>query len=143
MKNTHYFIAGFLSTLIVHQGLLHLLYVSGVVPVPAWSFKLTEPFGIPAVISLALFGGLWGIVQGGLLSLTTEDHYWMKSFFFGALMPTIVAISVVFPLKGIDVTPSRIFLGMMLNGSWALGTAAYIFAREKYPVIRKDSLHSV
>lgn len=142
MKNTHYFIAGFLSTLIIHQGLLHLLYVSGVVPAPAWSFKSTEPFGIPSVLSLALFGGLWGIAQGWLLSLTTEDHFWLKSFFFGALMPTMIAVAVVFPLKGIEVTISRVFLGMMLNGSWGLGTSAYIFIREKYPLIRKDSLRS-
>ncbi len=136
------FLSGFISTLLFHQGLLYLFFLSGIVPAKPFSMAPTEPLGIPTVLSLAFFGGLWGIALGQLLSLTTEAHFWMKSFFFGALLPTIVAISVVFPLKGIEFSFSRLLVAFILNGVWGLGTALFIFIRQKYPIIHKESLRT-
>lgn len=136
------FLAGFFSTLLFHQGLLYLFFLSGIVPIKPFSFAPTAPLGIPTVISLAFFGGLWGIPLGEMLKLTPNNHFWMKSFFFGALLPTIVAISVVFPLKGIEFSFSRLIVAFLLNGAWGLGTALFIFIRQKYPLIHKESLRT-
>ena len=54
------FLSGFASTLAFHQGALWLLGQLGVLSRPVWSMAAVPPFGVPAVISLAFFGGLWG-----------------------------------------------------------------------------------
>lgn len=136
------FLSGFFSTLLFHQGLLYLFFLSGIVPVKPFNMTATSPLGVPSVLSLAFFGGLWGIALGQLLSLTTATHFWLKSFFFGALLPTIVAIGVVFPLKGIEFSFSRLALAFFLNGAWGLGTALFIFIRQKYPIIHKETLRT-
>jgi hypothetical protein len=138
MNYLKYFLAGFFSTLVIHQGLLHLLHLCNIVPAMAFSMKPTWPLGVPAVISLAFFGGLWGIAEWKFLSVTPEDHFWLKSFCFGAVMPTLIAIGIVFPLKGIEVSASKILLGLILNGCWGLGVGAVMFVSDKYPLIKKE-----
>ena len=59
------FIAGFVSTLVFHQGVLWLLYAGGISPRAPWNMTPVPPLNIPAVISLAFWGGLWGIVLWG------------------------------------------------------------------------------
>ena len=56
------FIAGFASTLVFHQGLLWLLYTAGFSPRAPWNMAPVPPLNAPAVISLAFWGGVWGIV---------------------------------------------------------------------------------
>jgi hypothetical protein len=58
------FIAGFLATLIFHQVVVALLWWAGVAPFGPFSMAATQPFGVPAVISLAFWGGVWGILFG-------------------------------------------------------------------------------
>ena len=62
MSHLRAFVAGFLATLIFHQGLVLVLHVLGVLPFGAWDMSPTEPLGVPKVISLAFWGGIWGIV---------------------------------------------------------------------------------
>jgi hypothetical protein len=60
------FIAGFASTLAFHQGLLWLLYTGGFSPRAPWNMTPVPPLNAPAVISLAFWGGVWGIVLWAL-----------------------------------------------------------------------------
>ena len=55
------FLAGFFSTLVFHQGLLAILHATGASPRAAYSMERTAPLGVPAVFSLAFWGGVWGI----------------------------------------------------------------------------------
>ena len=55
------FLAGFASTFIFHQGLIAILHAAGTIPRVPYSFAPTAPFGIPQVVSLAFWGGVWGI----------------------------------------------------------------------------------
>src|ERR1700682_2847897 len=55
------FIAGAIGVLVFHQGLILVLHVFGAMPFTPYSLKPTAPFGVPQVLSLAFFGGLWGI----------------------------------------------------------------------------------
>lgn len=54
------FIAGFAATLVFHQGVLWLMYQAGTVARAPWNMAPVPPFGVPAVVSLAFWGGLWG-----------------------------------------------------------------------------------
>lgn len=122
------FLAGFLSTLIFHQGVLALLHLAGASPRPAYVMTPTPPLGIPQVVSLAFWGGVWGIALWlALRSMEGSGLYWVSALAFGALLPSVVALFVVLPLKGQPVAggwnPSLIVGALLLNGAWGIGTA--------------------
>ena len=129
------FLAGFLSTLLFHQGLLALLHVAGKTTRKAWGLAPTPPFGVPAVLSLAFFGGLWGILLWEILRKRRAGAQWALALVLGALLPTLVAFFVVFPLKGLPVAggwkPDLVVGALLLNGAWGLGVVALmrIFGR--------------
>jgi hypothetical protein len=122
------FAAGFFSTLIFHQGLLVLLAAAGVIGARAYNMSPTEPFGVPAVISLAFWGGVWGIVLWLLVRASRGAKRWILAAVVGAVGPTAVALLVVFPLKGIDVGLGMVPAGLALNGVWGLGTLLLLVA---------------
>jgi len=117
------FISGFFATLIFHQGLIGLLYLVGIFPFTPFNMTATEPLGIPAVVSLAFFGGLWGILIWKLVCKDTGAKHWLKSIVFGAIGPSAVAFLVVFPLKGIPVQIVMVPVGLVLNGAWGFGNS--------------------
>lgn len=121
------FVAGFLATLIFHQGIYTLLYLlAGDMP-PPFNMTATEPLGVPAVISLAFWGGVWGLPAWWLIRNAAGASYWLRAVVFGALAPSAVALFVVFPLKGMEVAggwdPKILVGALILNGAWGLGVA--------------------
>ena len=121
------FAAGFVATLIFHQGLWYIFNQVGVIPLdrPAWTMDSTPPFEIPAVLSKAFWGGLWGLVLTSILMHLDGMSYWAAWFVLGAVALTAVAFFVVPPLKGqpIPALWPRFFVGLALNGAWGFGTA--------------------
>jgi len=117
------FLAGFMATLIFHQGVFGLLYLAGVVPSPPFNLTPVPPLGVPQVISLAFFGGLWGIPAWALIRNRATAGYWGLALLFGAIAPTVVAMVLVFPLKGLEVTATTWVGGLILNGAWGIGVA--------------------
>ncbi|SFM56923.1 hypothetical protein [Marinobacter zhejiangensis] len=120
------FVSGFLATLIFHQGLFSLLYLAGRVSIEPFNFEPVPPFGIPAVVSLSLFGGLWGLALWALLRSATKAWFWLLAVVLGAIGPTAVAMLVVFPLKGLEVSQTTWIGGLLLNGAWGLGVAIFL-----------------
>jgi hypothetical protein len=124
------FIAGFLATLIFHQVIVALLWWAGVGPFGPFSMAATQPFGVPAVISLAFWGGVWGILFGLIdisdISFPRGSGYWLTAFLFGAILPTLVALLVVLPLKGRPMgggwQPAPLVTAFLINGAWGVGT---------------------
>lgn len=125
------FIAGFLATLIFHQGLVALLHAGGLLPSPAWNMTPTEPFGIPAVLSLSFWGGVWGIVLWLLIRRSRGTQRGLLALAIGAIGPTAVALLVVFPLKGISVSLAMVPFGLLLNGAWGVGTLLLIIGMRR------------
>ena len=127
MTNVKAFIAGFVSTLVFHQGLLWLLYVAGVSPRAPWDMTAVPPLRVPAVVSLAFWGGVWGIALWVLVRHSSGSAYWAKALVIGALGPSLVAWFVVMPLKGMGPAggwnPKIIVGALLLNGVWGLGVA--------------------
>jgi hypothetical protein len=128
MRVIRAFLAGFVSTLVFHQGMLALLHAARVSPRAPFAAEATRPFGVPQFLSLAFWGGVWGILLvlilrggGGFLG------FLVKSVIFGALAPSLVAWLVVFPLKHQPVAGggrlSLLATGLLVNGAWGLGTA--------------------
>jgi hypothetical protein len=131
------FLAGFASTLIFHQGLVAVLYVGGFIPRVPYSFALTAPFQIPQVVSLAFWGGVWGILLWLVIRRMRSMNYWFTALIFGAFLPSIIAWFVVFPLKGQAVAggwkPAVLLLGLLLNGAWGIGVALMMKMMRRHP----------
>src|SRR5512143_18341 len=85
------FLAGFLATLLFHQLTLALLWWLGVAPFAPFPTGTTWPFGIPAVWSLAFWGGIWGLLFSLVEPHFPRNAYWTIAFIFGALLPSLVA----------------------------------------------------
>ena len=122
------FIAGFVSTLVFHQGLLWIFHRIGAYPRPAYVMKPVPPFSVPSVISLAFWAGLWAMALLPLLARWNGSWtYWLAWLVAGAVLPSVVALFVVMPLKGMKVAgggDSKVLVGaLLLNGTWGLGTA--------------------
>lgn len=120
------FVAGFLSTLIFHQGLFAVFFYAGMAPSEPFNLTPVPPIGVPAVISLAFFGGLWGMVLWAIIGRMATTGFWALAVILGAVAPTAVAMLVVFPLKGLEVTAQTWVGGFILNGFWGLGLALFL-----------------
>lgn len=117
------FVAGFIATLVFHQGLLQILHMAGVVPAAAWNMTPAPPLGVPRVLSLAFWGGVWGPVLWWLVARRRGAAYWGLAFALGAVLPSLVAWFVVFPIKGIALNSTLIVGALLLNGAWGVGVA--------------------
>lgn len=125
------FIAGFLAVLAFHQPVLLFLASIGFANAATYSMQATAPLGVPQVLSLAFWGGVWGIVFALVESRFPRGAaYWIYAFLFGAIFPTLVAWFVVAPLKGQPMAggwqATRMITGLLINGAWGLGTAVFL-----------------
>lgn len=127
MRTLFSFIAGFLATLIFHQLTLALLWWVGIAPFAPFAMAATRPLGVPAVISLAFWGGVWGMVFGLVdRRFPADSGYWLCAFLFGAILPTLAALFVVLPLKGRPIGggwhATLLLTAFLINGAWGVGT---------------------
>jgi len=121
------FIAGFLGVVIFHQGFQLLAYFLGWVPRPPYDLTGTPPLGVPKVISLAFWGGIWGIIMVATLRRSgTGTRLWL-AFLFGGVAPTLAGTLIIAPLKGLPILlqPARLAFGFVINGIWGLGTMIF------------------
>lgn len=127
MRWARWFVAGALAVPLFHQLLLLILNAVGWVARRPFALAPTEPFGVPQVVSLSFWGGVWGIVLGLVLARVNErSTYWVVALVFGAVAPTLVAVLVVAPLKGQAFTGDAKMLatGLLVNAAWGIGAAA-------------------
>jgi hypothetical protein len=126
------FVAGFLATLIFHQIGVELCHLIGLTPNTPYNLRPVPPWDVPAVISLAFWGGVWGIVF--VLCerpiARSPGGYWIGAIVFGAIVPTVFSWLVVAPLKGLPLGYGfhfpGILVGPIVNGLWGLGTGTFL-----------------
>ena len=134
MPHVRAFIAGFLSTLVFHQGVLTLFWLSGVFPRAPYDMAPAPPLGVPAVISLACWGGVWGMAIWPLLRNGAGRTYWFRALLIGAVLPSAVALFIVFPLKGLPVAagwkPLTMLMHVIMHGCFGLGVGLLLTYRD-------------
>jgi hypothetical protein len=120
------FVSGAVAVLLFHQGALGLLHALSLTQSAPYPMNPTAPFGLPAIASLAFWGGLWGIVLAAALARVHGAAFILDAALFGAILPTLVAWFVVAPLKGQPVAagfaPVAMLVGPIVNAAWGLGT---------------------
>lgn len=120
------FVAGTLAVPLFHQPVLGLLHAAGIAARGPFSMQTSGPLGVPQVVSLAFWGGVWGIALVALIwESRARGRALLLAAVFGALFPTLVAWFVVAPMKGQHtVLSSRTMVtGLCVNAAWGLGTA--------------------
>jgi hypothetical protein len=122
------FIAGFLATVIFHQGFIEILFKTGLIPFKAYSMTPIHPLGVPSFISLSFWGGAWGIL--GLLTFKkyiNQERFWLLLAIFGGIFPPLIYCIIVIPVKHIDpsliLSPTGLLLMFIINFIWGFGTA--------------------
>jgi hypothetical protein len=119
------FLAGFVATLVFHQGALWLLHAAGMTPRGPFNMHHVPPFGVPSVISLAFWGGVWGVIM--IAAIARAKMFYLVATIFGAILPTLVAAFVIAPLRHQPLpagSPVKLLaVGLIVNGAWGLGTA--------------------
>lgn len=120
------FLAGALAVPLGHQVVLWILHAIAFTDRAPFAMAATRPFGVPQWISLAFWGGVWGIVLA--LVLRRVKWYWVTAIVFGAIAPTLVAAFVVAPLKGQPAggNAKMAVVGLLVNAAWGLVTAALL-----------------
>jgi hypothetical protein len=122
------FVAGALAVLIFHQGVVAIFYLATGGPRVPYSLAPTDPLGVPAVLSSAFFGGLWGALMLSVFADRFERRraQALAGLLFGAVLPSAVALFLVFPLKGKPLAggwdASLIGFALLVNGAWGIGT---------------------
>jgi hypothetical protein len=124
------FVAGALAVPIFHQILLLLFYLAGIVPFRPFDMSPTKPLGVPALVSISFWGGVWGVVF--VLTLPRwfrGTAYWIAAAIVGGVALTLVFMFVVWPLKVGGLPPDMVglfIIGFLLNAAWGIGWALFL-----------------
>jgi hypothetical protein len=122
------FVAGVIGVLIFHQIAFWIFNLVGVTPAAPYNMAPTKPLGVPVVLSLAFWGGVWAILMSWLMRGREGASYWWFALLFGAIVVTLGAWFLVPWLKGLPTVVERplsiaIIIGPIANGAWGIGTA--------------------
>jgi len=129
------FVAGVLAVPVFHQILLWILHAAGIVPIAPFNMAPTKPLGIPEIVSISFWGGVWGIVFALTLPRWfTGTAYWIAAPVAGGLALTLVFMIVVWPLKFGGFPPNALglfIIGFLLNAAWGIGWALFLYGLER------------
>jgi hypothetical protein len=122
------FLAGVLSVAVFHQAAVFLVGLAGLGEGIVYSFRPTQPLGVPRLISQMFWGGLWGVVFAAIIDrLPRRWPLAVAGFLFGIAGPTLIGLLVVSPLRGQSLaallTPQRLAVSILINGTFGVGLA--------------------
>ncbi len=125
------FIAGVLAVLTFQQGFIAVMYAAGLFSNPPFRMTPIPPFGVPAIVNLAFWGGIWGIVIVLLTDrLKDSGARVIAALIIGAVGATAVGWFIVAPLKGLPIAqgwnPAAMWRGPLINGAFGLGAGLLI-----------------
>jgi hypothetical protein len=120
------FVAAAISVLIFHQamwGALHVLDIPGLGMPPPYPTRPIPPWGVPQILNLCFWGGLYGLVFGLLLPRLTAP-LWLCGLVLG-IIAALVGILVVPAIKGNPIgygwVPLNWVRSLLINGFWGIG----------------------
>ena len=141
MRGLKWFAAGALAVPLCHQMVLLMLNAAGFIDRAPFGMEPTRPFGVPTLISLSFWGGVWGVLLMLLIGRMHGAGFWVAAMLAGAIAPTLVAAFIVAPLKGQPAGRSAkmAVVGLLVNAAWGLGTAILARMMEAWRATSRDS----
>jgi hypothetical protein len=116
------FVAAAISVLTFHQAMWAVFYAAGQMG-PPYPIRPVPPFGVPLIVDLCFWGGLYGFVFG-LLRPRFTWPLWLCGLIMG-IIAALVGMFIVAPIKGMPVANGWMIFGivrsLLINGSWGLG----------------------
>lgn len=98
------FIAGVLSMLIFHQAGFWIATELGYARAMIYNLRPVPPWGVPTILSMAFWAGLWGIAAGFLVPrLPSPLNGILGWVLFAAIVVTLANRFIVLPIKGLPV----------------------------------------
>lgn len=117
------FLAAAISVLTFHQSIVWLFHLTQAGGPQPWSLTPVPPLGVPRLLNLCFWGGLYGIVFG-LLWPSLALPKWLAGVILG-VVAAAVGWLVVAPLKGEPLgfgwQTDRLLRSLFINGGWGLG----------------------
>jgi hypothetical protein len=117
------FIAAAIAVLTFHQGMIAAMHAVGWVPVSPYRTTPIPPFGVPYIVNICFWGGLYGALFGFAMPRFTWPT-WLCGLILG-LIAALVSLFIVAPLKGNPIAggwvPANILRSIVINGFWGLG----------------------
>jgi len=120
------FIAAAISVLTFHQAMwaaLHSLALPGLGMPPPYPTAPIPPLGIPQIVNLCFWGGLYGAAFGLLMPRFTPP-LWVCGLILG-IIAALVGLFIVPPIKGRPINnmwlPASWGRSLLINGFWGIG----------------------
>ena len=120
------FVAGFVATLVFHQGTAWIYHAIGLpFPFAPWNLR-PNAYGAPAVLALSFWAGIWGILLAWLLRVRPTLPTLLVGFILGAIVPSAWGWTVIASMRGVplfaDGNLPLISLVLFVNGVWGWAT---------------------
>jgi hypothetical protein len=101
-----------------------LLHLGGLMP-PPYPTRGIPPFGVPLIVDLCFWGGVWGAAFGLILPKLSERYpMWVRGLGLG-IAAALVGLFVVPLIKGLPVaggwSPMAFVRSFLINGFWGVG----------------------
>jgi hypothetical protein len=129
------FVGGFIATVIFHQATLFALNTIGMAKASLWVMTPVPPFGVPRIVSLAFWGGVFGLLYPFLhVRYSSAAAFIVAGIIVGAIVPTLCSWFIVNAIRGVRLGPSggwalpSVLVGPIVNGAWGLGTTLFLLA---------------
>lgn len=141
MRWFKWFLAGALAVPLFHQPVLWLMNFLGVIDRAPYAMDPTKPFGVPQLISISFWGGVWGLILLLVIGKMAGSKFWIVALIFGAIAPTLVAGFIVAPLKGqpAGANARMAMIGFTVNAAWGIGTALLARMMEGWRATSRNS----
>ena len=115
--------AAVVATLTFHQAMWALLYGVGLMPRAPFPLDPTGPWGVPKMVSLCFWAGLYGAVFGLVLP-RLRSPLWLCGLALG-IIAALVGLLIVLPLKGLQIGYGFAWrpwiISLLVNGFWGIG----------------------
>jgi hypothetical protein len=118
------FVVAVASVLTFHAAAWEAFHLFGLMP-PPYPMRSVPPLGVPQIVSLCFWGGVWGALFGLVLpTLPMSVPMWVKGLGLG-IAAALFGLFVVAPLKGQPIAGGwqavSLFRSLAINGFWGLG----------------------
>ena len=131
------FAAGFLSVLVFHQLTGALYYLTGIGTNAPYNMQPIPPFNVPRVISLAFWGGVWGVVFAAIRPWLPRAAiaFLIAGFLFAIVGPIFYSWFVLAPMNGRPAAQGwqtgAMLRSIGINGMYGVGVATFLLLADR------------